>query len=346
MPESFGAIALCVRDFTAHSRYRAETTIIGGTSTQGFAGLNYHYMPPAKWYENRTRAYIRGCIRFINDNVVKVAEIHNRPHILRLFAGKVNCRLALHLHNDPQEMADARTPKERQRLLDSCAAVYCVSEYIRGRFLEGLDAKAKEKVHVIYNGLESPASLPEKENIIVFAGRMTEGKGALLLAQALRIALPLLPDWNAVLIGSRRHCVAVKLTAHEKEIMETLQPLGESVEMLGFLGHTETLGYFARAGIVVVPSIWDEPFGRTALEAMAYGCALISSRRGGLKEVTADAAVTLTILTPEKLAEAIVKLATDRHERGRLQTAARARAGHFSIAGCTKLLDKIREQIL
>ena len=345
-PANFGAIALCVRDFTLHSQYKDTTTIIGGMAGPGFDGIHYYTPPRARWYQNRTRAYAAGCARYINSQNVTLAEIHNRPLILLLLARKAKCKFVLHLHNDPQEMEGAKTPEERRKLLKLCAGIYCVSGYIRERFLEGIEGGNADGVHVVHNGLGIPSHVPEKEKLIVFAGRMTEGKGALLLAQALTIALPSLSGWKAVFIGSCRHEVAQKLTPHEREIAAILNRLGDKVTMPGFLSHEQTLDYFARAEVAVVPSVWQEPFGRTAVEAMAYGCALISSGRGGLREVTADAAYTLADLTPESLAAAITILATDEAACKRLQLLARERAAYFSIAGCTKLLDKVRQKIL
>ncbi len=345
-PQAFGAVALCVRDFTFYSRYRAETTVVGTVAGTGFDGIRYVALPHVRWYENRTRSYARQCAAVIAWEKAALVEIHNRPNLLRLIAPKVQCKFALHFHNDPQEIDYTRTPRERARMLEQADAVYCVSAYIRDRYAEGLDAKWHDKLHVIHNGIEIPGSVPEKENTVLFVGRMTEGKGAMLFAEALRIAMPQLPSWRAVLIGSRRHSVAEKLTPHEKQIAEILQPLGPQVQMPGFLSHIETLSHFATSAIAVVPSLWQEPFGRTAIEAMAYGCALISSGRGGLREVTADAAITLNDLTAEKLAAAILLLARDKNERVRLQSLARTRAAYFSIADKTRLLDKARDIIL
>ncbi|HEU5046743.1 MAG TPA: glycosyltransferase family 4 protein [Rickettsiales bacterium] len=345
-PDQFGAIALCVRDFTLHSAYRDRTVILGGMEGKSFKGLRYEGMRKAKWYENRTRAYARVCTEYIRKHEVGLVEIHNRPAMLHMIARRVKCPLALHLHNDPQEMEAARTARERKKLLEICDAVYCVSGYIRNRFLEGIEQEAHAKVHVIYNGIEVPDTMPEKEKTITFVGRMTEGKGALLLAQALRIALPQLPEWKAVLIGSRRHEVAKHLTPHELQIADMLKPLGKQVEMTGFLSHEETMTVFGKSAIAVVPSVWQEPFGRTAIEAMAEGCALISSGRGGLYEVTGDAALTPQELTPHSLATSIMQLAQDDTERLRMQTAGRERARYFSIARRTQLLDKVRQSIL
>ena len=49
-----------------------------------------------------------------------------------------------------------------------------------------------------------------------------------------------------------------------------------------------------------MPSKWDEPFGRSSLEASSRGCALIISQTGGLKETT-DHALILNEINPENL---------------------------------------------
>jgi len=345
-PQACGAIGLCVRDFTLHSRYRSDTLVVGGDQGVGFEGVDYKGLPPVRWYQNRTRTYARLCTGLIKSEGATLAEIHNRPHILRLIASARCCKLALHLHNDPQEMDDARTPQQRQKLLDECAAVYCVSGYIRNRFLEGLGDKASAKVHVVYNGITVPTSVAPKEKLILYVGRMTEGKGALLLAEALTLALPRIPGWRALLIGSNRHAQAKHLTAYEDQVAGIITSLAPHAELLGFLPHEETLGFFAHAAISVIPSLWKEPFGRTALEAMAYGAALISSGRGGLQEVTQDSALTLSDLTAERLANAIVLLAQNNGERTRLAEAGRKQAQTFSIANCTRTLDDARAAIL
>lgn len=49
----------------------------------------------------------------------------------------------------------------------------------------------------------------------------------------------------------------------------------------------------SQAAIAIIPSKWEEPFGRTALEAHAAGCAVISSGTGGLTEVSDSHALFL-----------------------------------------------------
>ena len=53
---------------------------------------------------------------------------------------------------------------------------------------------------------------------------------------------------------------------------------------LGFKKHKEVFKIFNKTSISVVCSRWEEPFGRTSLEASSRGCAVIITNRGGLPE--------------------------------------------------------------
>ena len=52
--------------------------------------------------------------------------------------------------------------------------------------------------------------------------------------------------------------------------------------------HNQTLKFFEKSSITVVPSTWEEPFGRTALEAGSRGSCVILSKIGGLIETISD----------------------------------------------------------
>ncbi len=53
---------------------------------------------------------------------------------------------------------------------------------------------------------------------------------------------------------------------------------------MGFLKHQKVLNIFTKTSIAVACSRWNEPLGRTGLEASSRGCAVIISNRGGLPE--------------------------------------------------------------
>ena len=61
--------------------------------------------------------------------------------------------------------------------------------------------------------------------------------------------------------------------------------------LLGFLSHEKVLKIFKKTSIAVACSRWEEPFGRTSLEASASGCAVIITNKGGLPETVTNAKI-------------------------------------------------------
>lgn len=53
----------------------------------------------------------------------------------------------------------------------------------------------------------------------------------------------------------------------------------------GWLDRKEMLGLYAKSAVVVVPSVWEEPFGLVAVEGMAARKPVVASRVGGLAEI-------------------------------------------------------------
>ncbi len=95
-----------------------------------------------------------------------------------------------------------------------------------------------------------------------------------------------------------------------------------------------------------MPSRWQEPFGLTALEAMACGAALIAAPRGGLPEVAGDAALYVDPDDPAALAEVIERLALTPELRARLAAAGRARARRFGVEPAAARLADLRRELL
>jgi len=122
--------------------------------------------------------------------------------------------------------------------------------------------------------------------------------------------------------------------------------LGDRFIWLGQISHAEALALLDRAEIAAAPSVWDEPFARAAVEAMACGAALIASRRGALPEVCGEAAAFVEPGDISGFAEALRRLAEDDACRRDLQAAGRARAEAFAIEKTTARLDVARALLL
>ncbi|MBX5454431.1 MAG: glycosyltransferase family 4 protein [Acidobacteriia bacterium] len=260
-------------------------------------------------------------------------EVHNRPDTALFLARRTSVPVSLLLHNDPQDMAATQRPRARARLLESLAGVAVVSNFLRSRFLEGLRA-GSEHLAIVPNCIDfaelaEPLPMPARERVILFVGRVVADKGADVFVSACARVLPRLAGWRAEMIGGDRFGPETKETPFLRSLRASAEAAG--VRLAGYRPHEDVLAAMARVAIVVVPSRWPEPFGLTALEAMASGAAVIASEAGALPEVTGHAALLVRPGDAEALAAAIEALATDESRRTALAEAGRAQARAFDL---------------
>jgi glycosyltransferase involved in cell wall biosynthesis len=310
----------------------------------GFPGVAYRHAAPALLPAPQWRRYAGGLLRALKTLRPDIVEVHNRPDIALFLADHLpRTPVCLFLHNDPHGMRAARTVSERAELLHRLARVATVSAWLRARLLEGLP---DGRCDVLANCLDLasiPASPAARDKVILFAGRVVADKGADAFVQAAARALPRLPGWRAEIIGADRFSADSPDTAFLRALRP--QAAAAGITLHGYRPHDDVLAAMSRAAIVVVPSRWPEPFGLTALEAMAAGAALLASQTGGLPEVTGAACVPVSAEDPAGMADAMVALATDPARRAALGAAGRARATQFDTAIAAATLAALRENV-
>jgi len=103
----------------------------------------------------------------------------------------------------------------------------------------------------------------------------------------------------------------------------------ENLVEAGYLAAKELAMIFRHAHVFVMPSLY-EGFGLPVLEAMACGCAVVTSNRGSLAEVAGTGAQTFDPFDLDGMAKAIAKLFTNSEELAAWQARALERAGDFS----------------
>jgi UDP-glucose:(glucosyl)LPS alpha-1,2-glucosyltransferase len=338
-----GAVALSMRDFAAFSRFRAETLILGASPCDIEDTPFRQLTDWRRWYLRDRLAYAHAAAAFVREAGAELVEVQNRPTIFTALRKLLpDTKLVLYLHNDPQEMEGTKSARDRRRILAEADAVYCVSEFIRSCFLKDL-RDDRGKVEVLHYGLDV-TKLPHaaKEKIVAFAGRIVRDKGIVELVQGFAQAATHMPDWRLVVAGDDKLGL---LSGAELE--KDVTALGERLVLLGHVDHQKTMALFARAEIAATPAVWREPFGRTTMEAMASGCAVISSGSGGSSEILADCGEIVDPVTPQGLAKALIRLGQDADRRHDLQIRGAARAArHFDIRAATAKLDAARERLL
>ena len=347
-PINAGAIAIVVHSMSKLSAINSQ--IIGDACGEPFADCRFTALKPFLYrFRSRSRAYAQSCKSFLHGQPTGIVEIHNRiPLFLYLESKLQQHAYCLYLHNDPQGMKGAKTCQERQVLLEKASVIYVVSHYIKARFMEGVSGSG-DKVHVVYNGVSfsrQSAAVSKKQQIL-FVGRIIPEKGVLEFAKALKKLLPVNAEWRAIFIGARHFGNTKPSTAYERDVLIELKDVGVQIEYKNALPHQEVMQCYQTSEIAVVPSIWNEPFGRTALEAMISECALISSNRGGLNEVVGDTALLIDPEDPSSIASAIQKLIDQPNLRNELRIRAYDRAtALFDQANIVRQHDEIRKNIL
>lgn len=196
-------------------------------------------------------------------------------------------------------------------LMKKISTIFGVSQgildvYIKAGILE------KEKVRVIYNPIPEikvdnfkidPKEVKkqygiEGKKVILYAGKLSLGKGTHVLIQAADIVKGSISDVVFLLAGKGK--VEVK-------------PKRADVKFLGSLSHEEILKLYSLADIVVLPSIWPEPFSRIPLEAAIFEKPCIGTNVGGTPESILDGETGIIVEKgrPDELATAIIRLLRD-----------------------------------
>jgi UDP-glucose:(glucosyl)LPS alpha-1,2-glucosyltransferase len=348
-PERAGAIALHVRDVTRASRWRDRIRIFGTAVERPFAGFDFCPLRPA-WHGLRGRNVglaeeLRRRLRSRRERVL--VEVYNRPNMFAHLGARTDLPLMLRLSNDPRTMRGARTPAERARLLARAEVILCVSDYVRERFLDDLETTVDTaKLQVLRNAIPRALTAPPaKERLILFVGRIIEQKGVGDLVAALETVLPRHPGWRAEIIGTSRPRRGGEMTTFEAGLRERCARLGESVRWLGFLPNDRVMEHYRRAAVVAIPSLWPEPLARTAIEALANGCAVLAYPSGGLPEVLRGRGLLVEPAAPGALAVALERVIMDEALRAGLQE----RAWHdypFDIQKLADAMDDRRDAIL
>jgi glycosyltransferase involved in cell wall biosynthesis len=175
------------------------------------------------------------------------------------------------------------------------------------------------------------AKLPAGE-FLLFVGDITLDKGAKVLLQAyeqLETELPLVFIGRSFIPG-----LADNLPPH--------------VFLLGPCPHEVVMAAWRRCAIALMPSLCPDASPTVAMEAMAMGCPIISSRIGGLVDIVADGE-TGFLVSPgdiEALRKAIESLLDNPMLREQMGAKARERVVLFQAKSVVTRIEEIYQELL
>ena len=274
-PSYAGAVSLFINDTLKFSQFKKNITVFGHTLYKKKFDRRYINIDiKKKLFQSQNKEYVKKFIKKEKETNSDIIELHNRPIYLNYLVNELKNRdYILYFHNDPLTMSGSKSISERSFLLNNCYRIVFNSNWSKKRFLYNMKSEAinSEKLIVInQSAKKNVVNFKKKENIITFVGKLNRSKGYDLFGNAVIKILKKYKKWKAYVVGD--------------EPRDRLEYKHERLINFGFKEHKEVIKIYKKTSIAVVCSRWDEPFGRTSLEAAANGCAVIISNRGGLPE--------------------------------------------------------------
>tara|TARA_B100000963_G_scaffold210015_1_gene182978 strand:- start:984 stop:3116 length:2133 start_codon:yes stop_codon:yes gene_type:complete len=310
-PEYPGAVSLFVYETSKISKFKKLITVFGHTNYKRIFKIKYlNINLKKKLFSSQTNEYVKKYIELERKNKSSIIEVHNRPSYVHIINKSLNNKiLTLYFHNDPLTMEGSKTIEQRKKLLKICYKIIFNSSWSKKRFLEGLENKFinSNKLLIIYQSANkaSFSTIKHKKKWITFVGKLNRAKGYDIFVKSIKKILNRHHNWKAIVIGDEKR---EKITLKHK-----------NAKILGFKKHNDVIKIFKKTSITVACSRWEEPFGRTSLEASANGCAVIITNKGGLPETVTDAKI-INKLSEKNLTKNIDFLIKNQTLRKKLQT--------------------------
>jgi glycosyltransferase involved in cell wall biosynthesis len=298
---SAGAVSLFVNDTCNESIYQDSTYIFGNTIYKNKLSKNYINLNlDRNIFQSTSKKYVESFLEFQKDIKTDLIEIHNRPNYIKQIRKKFDKKIFLYFHNDPLTMQGSKTKSERLFLLSNLDKILFNSNWSKDRFF--IDFKnteiLEEKIDVCFQSSSKvKINFKNKQKLISFVGKLNNAKGYDLFGQTIIKILEKHNDWKANVYGDEPR---EKITFNHKNL-----------KIFGFKSNDFILNDLKKISISVVCSRWNEPFGRTSLEAASRGSAVIISNKGGLPETTPNA-IKLKMLTSTCLFDEIDGLINDK----------------------------------
>ncbi len=168
---------------------------------------------------------------------------------------------------------------ERNGLIEA-DKVITISNYMKNQLIERYNIP-EQKIQVVYNGIDKSSYIVDNSNfalnekVVLFLGRLTIQKGPDWFLEAAYQVLQFKPNTRFVIVGDGDMLSSLINKA-------IAMGISDKISFSGFQDNVKQ--FYSIADLFVMPSV-SEPFGLTALEAMASKNPVIISKQSGVSEV-------------------------------------------------------------
>lgn len=299
----------------------------------------YRLFHKEEYYNYFIEYYFEQAYKHLKKQSYDCIILENRPGYAYKLSQRIKSKLVLHLHNDLLN----EESKLHHEILNSLHKVLTVSDYIKSRVCT---IKETDKVSTVHNGIDlqrfttqvqsdinrEALRLSQDDFVLLFSGRINKDKGVSELIDAM-LKLKDTLKIKLLILGSTFFGDANNDDEFVKALKIKTACIADRISFTGFIPYSQMPNYLKLADVAVIPSIWDDPFPTTVLEAQAMGLPIITTTRGGIpEEVTNQNAILLN--TDEHfvdhLSSAIMDLYQHPEKRQQMSAASLERSKFFN----------------
>ena len=296
----------------------------------------YSYFHSHEYYNHFIEYYFEKVYTDLRKRNFDCIILENCPGFVYKLSQRGYKNLVLHLHNDLLN----ENSHYHETIFNCLTKIITVSDYVKKRVST---IQQSDKIQTIYNGIDlglfsTKDTVPinrEKfgfstnDFVIVYSGRINQEKGISELIDAM-LQLIDTPQIKLMILGSTFFNDSNNDNEFTRSLKAKTKRIKERIFFTGFIPYQQVPNYLQLADIAVLPSMWEEPFGLTILEAMAMGLPLITTRSGGVPEICEGVACIINKKDiVNQLATAILTLYQDSARRVQMASASLERVKLF-----------------
>ena len=315
-----GAVSIFVQDTTQISKFKKYIKIISSDK-----------LDKKKLFRNKN--YILDFCKKNHQKKIDIFEIHNRPEYL-LYVKQFfpYSKINLFFHNDPLTLRGSESVKERETIINNTNKLIFNSRWTQKKFFSGLKNIDISDSLILPHGINKLKNLnfSKKDKNILFVGKLNKSKGYDIFCETAYKFKKYDSSWNFISIGN--------------ETRREIFPKKGTVNELGYLKNSEVLKFYEKSEIAIGNSVWDEPLGRIASEAISRKCLPVISNKAGLSESKKIAHV-LKDNNSEEIFVYLKKITSNKKYRRKKQNLF-YKNHNFELKDSAKRLDDIRDEIL
>ena len=296
----------------------------------------YSYCHTNDYYNYFIEYYFEQVYKDLKKKDYDLIVLENSPGHTYKLAQRGHKNVILHLNND---LLNANS-RFHDVIFNGLSKILTCSNYIKNRVSTICHSG---KIQTLYNAIDVQAFVPKKHTticrkdiglanddfVIVYSGRVNKDKGVSELIDAM-LQIKDKSNIKLMIIGGTFYGNAGNEDDFIRMLKGKAKRLKDRIIFTGFVPYEKMPDYLQLADIAVLPSMWEEPFGLTIVEALAAGLPLITTRSGGIPEICEGVA---TIVDKENvvnnLASAILDLYTKPDKRRQMVGASIERAKLF-----------------